>query len=88
MFNSNDTLAASAKSKEVELTAMSHLGSVTRSPWPSSEPVGICTRHVTTSAHILNALAMGPKVPAINGQAVDANHQRLGKLGHRCKNDL
>jgi hypothetical protein len=88
MFSSNDTFAASAKSREIELTAMSHLGSVTRSPWPSSEPGGIYTRHVSTSAHILNALAMGPKVPAIKGQAVDANHHRLRKLGHDCANDL
>jgi hypothetical protein len=54
-----------------------HFGSSICSPCPSSLPDGIYTLHFSTRAHILNPFAMGPNVPAISGQAVDANHHRL-----------
>jgi hypothetical protein len=40
-------------------------------------PSSKLTRQVCTSAQTENKLAMGPKVPAINGNAVDVNHHKL-----------
>ena len=42
-------------------------------------PGGICCRQGRTRAQMLKALATGPRVPAIMGNADDANHQRLGR---------
>jgi hypothetical protein len=59
--------------------AISHFGSSIVNPCPSSLPGGIYTLHFSGSAQTLKAFATGPNVPAINGHAVDANHQRLRK---------
>lgn len=66
--------AVRAKTRETELTAISHFGSVIFDPCPSSLPGGIYTLHFSTSAQIENPLAIGPNVPAMRGLAVDANH--------------
>lgn len=47
------------------------------SPITSEPPGGIETLQLSTSAHMLKALAIGPKVPAMRGHAVEANHHRL-----------
>lgn len=57
-----------------------HLGSVIDSPVASEPPGGIETLQLSTSAHILKAFAIGPKVPAMRGHAVEANHHRLKLL--------
>jgi hypothetical protein len=54
-----------------------HPGSLIALPWASVPPSGMNSRQFCTNAHIEKAVAMGPNVPAINGAAVDANHQRL-----------
>lgn len=58
--------------------AQYHGGSLTK--WVSviSVPGGMRCLHGRTSAQMLKALATGPRVPAIMGNADDANHQRLG----------
>lgn len=43
-----------------------------------SDPGGKRSLQGLTRAQILNALATGPRVPAIMGKAELANHQRLG----------
>lgn len=50
--------------------------------FPTSIPSGV-NSHLQgrTNAHILSALAIGPKVPAKRGKAVKANHSRL-QQGH------
>lgn len=54
-----------------------HFGSSIGIPFCSAAPGGIETRQWTINAQILNAEAIGPKVPAMSGNAVLANHHRL-----------
>lgn len=62
----------------MQLFATHHFGSGTSIPFCSAAPPGgMNTRHFPTRAHIENADPMGPSVPAIKGNAVLANHQRL-----------
>ena len=51
-----------------------HLGSLISIPCCSVPPVGMLTRQFSTSAQILKAFAMGPKVPATSGMPVLAYH--------------
>lgn len=45
--------------------------------WAAVMFSGRCCLHGHTRAHILKAEATGPRVPAIIGNAEEANHQRL-----------
>lgn len=55
-----------------------HVGSSTKTPSSSVWPGGMIILQCTTRAQILKAEAIGPKVPATKGNAVEANHHRLG----------
>ena len=46
----------------------------------TSAPGARRCRHGLTRAQILKAEATGPSVPAINGNADEANHQRLEEV--------
>ena len=51
---------------------------------PAEAEVPVLCLHGLTRAHMLNADATGPSVPAIIGNAEDANHHRLWAIGsHR-----
>lgn len=54
------------------------MGSVTNTALSRSDPGGNFCLHGRTNAQILKALATGPSVPAISGNAELANHHRLG----------
>ena len=58
-----------------------HVGSLIHSASSilSLSPSGSDCRHGRTRAHILKADATGPRVPAIMGNAEEANHHRLGR---------
>ena len=53
------------------LKTPNHPGSRTR------EPLGFVTRQVCTRPHTENRLAIGPNVPATNGNTTEVNHHRL-----------
>lgn len=57
--------------------ANSHGGSSMKTALVTSELGRMCCRQFFTKAHILKAEATGPSVPAIMGNAAEANHQRL-----------
>ena len=56
-----------------------HAGSSIDIPASAVIRGGDNSRQGAARAHMLNAEAIGPKVPAIKGKAVDATHQRLRK---------
>lgn len=80
MFIRRERFDISAIVSWAALIPMSHFGSSIGMPFCSAAPGGIETRQCTTRAHIEKAEAMGPNVPAIKGNAVLANHQRLGRV--------
>lgn len=56
-------------------------------PCCSTPPGGIRTRQGCTSAQRLNALVMGPKVPATKGIPVELNHHRLEERVNKNNNN-
>jgi hypothetical protein len=57
-----------------------HAGSSIYIPASAVSIGGDNSRQGDAKAHILNAEAIGPNVPAIKGKAVDTSHQRLRKI--------
>ena len=72
-----DTRArVSAISKELKRIVY-HFGSRISVPSASVEALLTMTLQSITRAHILKAVAKGPKVPATSGKRVEENHHRL-----------
>lgn len=71
MLSSRAPFATTAERRERAFIATNQVGS---GIFLGAPPTGITSRQYVQSAQILNPLAMGPKVPAMRGHAVEANH--------------
>lgn len=77
MFNSRKALATTATASCMALTMVSHGGSGRNGASATLAPPRSRCLHGRTRAQMLKADATGPRVPAIIGNAEDANHHRL-----------
>lgn len=73
-------MAILANARETALTPSSHLGSAICVPSDSVDVGVIVVLQSIVTAIMLKVLAIGPNVPAIEGNNVDTIHQCIGAL--------